>query len=524
MLTSLIRYATTIRYLKLRQIVFRVWRRIHRPKPDLRSAPGLQAPSAVWAAYTRTSSMTGPDTFTLLNVAHRIESEADWNHPQWPKLWLYNLHYFDDLNAMGAAQREAWHAALIQRWIAENPPGNGNGWEPYPCSLRIVNWVQWAWAGNRLDDKAVHSLAVQTRWLAARLEYHLLGNHLWANAKALCFAGLFFGGNEGARWFSKGCRLLFRELREQILSDGGHFERSPMYHAIILADVLDLIQLSRCFPGRLDASLIHTLQDTAQRMRHWLQLMSHPDGDIAFFNDATLGVAPTPAALEDYARELGLQPIASLPDGVSHLPNSGFIRVQNARTVLLADVGAVAPNYIPGHAHAGTLSFELSLDGRRVLVNSGISTYENDAERLRQRGTAAHNTVQVADRDSSEVWSAFRVARRVRTVTVEVHDNLATPCVEAQHNGYRRLGIRHQRTWRLLADGLEVRDRLHGSEQPAVAYFHWAPAADAVTMCTDGARSTEDTTWHPGFNCQEPTRREAVAFTRELLTEFRWNP
>ena len=176
------------------------------------------------------------------------------------------------------------------------------------------------------------------------------------------------------------------------------------------------------------------------------------------------------------------------------------------------------------HAHAGTLSFELSLDGRRVLVNSGISTYENDAERLRQRGTAAHNTVQVAGRDSSEVWSAFRVARRVRTVTVEVHDDLATLCVDAQHDGYRRLGIRHQRTWRLLPDGLEVRDRLPGPEQPAVAYFHWAPAAEAVTMRTDGARSTEDTTWHPGFNRQEPTRREAVAFTRELLTEFRWKP
>lgn len=524
MWTMLIRYAVTIRHLKVRQIVYRVWHRLHRPQPDLRPAPGQQMPSMRWMPYARAASMTGPDAFTLLNVPHHIESAADWNHPQWPKLWLYNLHYFDDLNTGGAVQRKAWHAALIRRWIAENPPGQGNGWEPYPCSLRIVNWVQWAWAGNRLDDEAVQSLAVQTRWLAARLEYHLLGNHLWANAKALCFAGLFFGGDEGARWLEKGGKLLFRELREQILPDGGHFERSPMYHAIILADVLDLLQLARHFPDRFDARQVHALQDAAQRMRRWLQVMRHPDGDIAFFNDVTLGVAPTPAALEDYARELGLPPVASPSDGVSHLPESGFIRLQNARAVLLADVGAVAPDYIPGHAHAGTLSFELSLDGRRVLVNSGISTYENDAERLRQRGTAAHNTVQVAGRDSSEVWSAFRVARRVRTVTVEVHDDLATLCVEAQHDGYRRLGIRHQRAWRLLPDGLEVRDRLHGPEQPGVAYFHWAPATEAVTMRTDGARSTEDTTWHPGFNRNEPIRREAVAFTRDLLTEFRWKP
>lgn len=524
MITRVARYWHTLRHLKLRQFVYRIWYRVYRPWPDLQPAPSLQTPAAGWLSCARPASLTGPDTFRLLNVERRIEQAADWNHPQWPKLWLYNLHYFDDLNADGASLRKAWHVDLLKRWIAENPPGQGNGWEPYPCSLRIVNWMQWAWAGNQLDADAVHSLAVQTRWLAKHLEYHLLGNHLWANAKTLCFAGCFFGGEEGVAWQKKGAALIARELHEQVLTDGGHFERSPMYHAIILADVLDLIQLARCFPGRFDAGQVHAMQDAAQRMRRWLQIMRHPDGDIAFFNDATWGVAPTPAALEDYARELGLPPVAPPSDGVSHLPESGFIRLQNARAVLLAEVGAVAPDYIPGHAHAGTLSFELSLDGRRVLVNSGISTYENDAERLRQRGTAAHNTVQVAGRDSSEVWSAFRVARRVRTVTVDVQDDLATPTVEAQHDGYRRLGIRHQRTWRLLPDGLEIRDQLHGSQQPAVAYFHWAPAADAVTMRTDGARSSEDVAWHPGFNLKEPIRREAVAFTRDLLTEFRWNP
>ncbi|WP_335338113.1 heparinase II/III family protein [Thioalkalivibrio nitratireducens] len=185
-----------------------------------------------------------------------------WNDPRRDKLWLYNLHYFDDLNAVDADARAGWHRALIPRWIAENPPGQGNGWEPYPTSLRIVNWVKWALrqgappgeadsalvgrppedppaARKRADGHPVllresagfrHSLAVQARWLRRRLEHHLLGNHLFANAKALVFTRAFFRGAEAEHWLALGQRLLARELREQILADGGHFERSPTGH------------------------------------------------------------------------------------------------------------------------------------------------------------------------------------------------------------------------------------------------------------------------------------------------------
>ena len=124
--------------------------------------------------------MTGPMKFRFLSVERTIGGAKDWNRADWPKLWLYNLHYFDDLAADEAAARAEWHRALVSRWMSENPPGQGNGWEPYPTSLRIVNWVKWSLAGNALSLEAVHSLALQARWLRKRLEFHLLGNHLWA--------------------------------------------------------------------------------------------------------------------------------------------------------------------------------------------------------------------------------------------------------------------------------------------------------------------------------------------------------
>ncbi|TLM64507.1 MAG: heparinase [Deltaproteobacteria bacterium] len=507
----------TVRYLRLQQLTGRIVHRLHQPRPDLRPAPAHRRVAAPWTpAVSRAVSMLAPDRFRFLNSEHTLCFPAAWNDPALPKLWLYNLHYFDDLNAEGADAHRDRHAALIARWIAENPPGAGNGWEPYPLSLRIVNWIKWVLAGNELPPDALHSLAIQARFLRKRLEYHLLGNHLWANAKALVFAGLFCDGPEADGWLDKGLEILAREIPEQILPDGGHFERSPMYHAIILDDLLDLVNLSRTFGREVPAVWL----DAIARMRRWLVALTHPDGRIALFNDAAFGVAPEPAALEAYAERLGLPDMGPISGGAVRLGDTGYLRVKAGHAVAFLDVAPVGPDYIPGHAHADTLGFELSLSGRRVIVDSGTSTYEKNVERQRQRGTAAHNTVTIDGADSSEVWGGFRVARRARPFDLRVEDNSGDVFVSCAHDGYRRLPGRpvHRRDWRLTADALQVCDRIEGAFQHAVARYHFHP--DVTVELDDptcgrgtladgrhfyfrvgkGVATLANTTYHPEFN------------------------
>lgn len=432
--------------------------------------------------------MLGPDQFCFLNVKGEVRTAADWDSDQREKLWLYNLHYFDDLNAEGAAERIDWHRALLDRWVGENPPAQGAGWEPYPVSLRIVNWIKWALAGNKFEPAWEHSLAIQARRLRRRVEWHLLGNHLFANAKALAFAGAFFDGPEAKEWITKGLDILAREVPEQVLLDGGHFERSPMYHALILEDLLDLVNLARDYPGVVPESDIQEWRAAVQRMRSWLSVMVHPDGDIAFFNDAALGIAPPRAELEAYAGRLDLPTSSPSEDGLTHLADSGYVRLQRDEAVALLDVAPIGPDYLPGHAHADTLSFELSLFGRRVIVNSGTSRYGTGAERLRERATAAHSTVEVNGTSSSEVWSGFRVARRARPFglkTAEEGDEITVSCA---HDGYRRLAGQpvHRRTWRLGERLLSVEDEVTGQYENAVARFHLHPDAAVEGNASDG--------------------------------------
>jgi uncharacterized heparinase superfamily protein len=513
-------YFHTLRHLRPAQVWGRLMFRLRNPSPDLRLAPPVGADPVSWQPPVgRRSSMLGRRSFRFLNEDGALPPGSDWALPGRAKLWLYNLHYFDDLNAMLAPERGDWHRDLVARWIAENPPGTGVGWEPYPTSLRIVNWIKWAWAGNPLDPAAQQSLAVQARWVGRRLERHLLGNHLFANAKALVFAGCYFQGPEAEAWLQRGMTILVEEIPEQVLPDGGHFERSTMYHALALDDMLDLLNIAAACPAPFTpwASSVSDWPEVAQRMGRWLSAMCHPDGEIAFFNDAAMGIAPTPAALTEYARRLGVDWDDGSRDGVVWLEHSGYVRAQRDGAVLFADVAPIGPDYLPAHAHADTLTFELSVQGQRVVVNSGTSCYGLGKQREYERGTAAHNTVEVEGQNSSEVWAGFRVARRARPFDVRVRMGDDVVRIEGAHDGYRcfRGGVVHRRTWELRNGGLEIVDRLEGRAGGAIARLHFHPA---VTLETDGvggvarwngggvsweAESCEPcvvaSTWHPEF-------------------------
>ena len=512
--------------------------------PDLSPAPALRRQRGSWRQPARRlQCLIGPKEFSFLNVKGTLD-EIGWNGAERSKLWRYNQHYFDDLNAVESELRVGWHRDLLNDWIGNNPPCTGNGWEPYPVSLRIVNWVKWVLAGNSLPSECESSLAIQARWLIVRLEKHLLGNHLFANAKALVFVGMFFKGAEADRWLSKGLHILNIELAEQILNDGGHFERSPMYHHIILEDVLDLINLINAYSKKDSFEELDKLNDSVCQMLSYMKAMGHPDGELAFFNDSTFGVAATRDELIKYASRLGISGDGENRLNQVLLKDSGFFRWEQGVAVLIANVGKVGPDYIPGHAHADTLSFELSLTQQRVLVNSGVSLYEDTEERLRQRGTRAHNTVEIDGANSSEVWKSFRVARRAKTFDFSIQkQNEKWVKIASSHDGYKRLKGRniHRREWVLKRDSLIVRDEVSGSFRSAVARFHLHPdvrldecsgercivsisqTGQKVEFIVEGGRlRVQPSTWHPQFGTSVPNNCLAVQFHGSVRMIIRW--
>ncbi|MBV5329410.1 MAG: hypothetical protein JZU65_17600, partial [Chlorobium sp.] len=243
---NLLRFARTISHLKLRQIVYQLIRRLQ-PRTTI-------APITGALALRQGVSLTSPlrrrmqgeeNTFTFLNLIKRFEPASfDWQAGDMGKLWRYNLHYFDYLHA--DERSIEGKVFLLGDWITKNPQGTPDAWEPFPVSLRIVNWIKFFLSAEgvvRVEERWLQSLYLQALWLEKNIEYHLLANHYFKNGKALIFAGLFFSGADAERWLNKGLAIISKEIEEQILADGGHFERSPMYHAMILEDCLDLVNI-----------------------------------------------------------------------------------------------------------------------------------------------------------------------------------------------------------------------------------------------------------------------------------------
>jgi uncharacterized heparinase superfamily protein len=223
--------------------------------------------------------------------------------------------------------------------------------------------------------------------------------------------------------------------------------------------------------------------------------------------------------------------------------DSGYVRLTNGDMVGILDVAKVGPDYQPGHAHADTLSFELSLFGQRVLVNSGTSCYGIGPERSRQRATAAHNTVEVDGADSSEVWDGFRVARRARPIDFQLNEGDGTVHVCCAHDGYRRLPGRvvHRRQWDWDGSSLRITDRIEGRHKRAIVRFHVHPDVQVEATGNDGTLLLADgrkAVWriegadvavvpdhfHPEFGLSLANRCiEAAATGPTVTTTVRWS-
>ncbi|PMO62218.1 heparinase [Vibrio breoganii] len=523
----------TLKYLKPIQLTNRVSRKLSKVRFN---APITQSnnTSTQWLSFSiLPSCYQGDRQFKFLNV---VDVVSDWNDDKKAKLWLYNLHYFDDLNQLGWQERTDIHTDLIDTWIAQNPPMVGNGWEPYTISLRCVNWIKWFLSGNEPKPEWLSGLSLQVQALDQQLEYHLLGNHLFANAKGLVFAGCFFKGKDAETWLKRGLAILEQEIPEQILADGGNFELTPMYHNTILADMLDLYQLSIVYPDLIPIETQSLWYGYILKMFGWAEQMEHPDGDVSFFNDSAIGIAPKLKRLKKYAEILNVDLPASNDEQVTVLKDSGYVVAKVNDKKLITDVAKVGPDYIPGHAHADTLSFELSIGNQRVFVNSGTSVYGLGAERLRQRKTETHNTVVVDGEDSSEVWSGFRVARRAYPSIPKINAKEQTVSVECSHDGYMRLPgkVMHTRNWQLASESLVVSDSLTGTFNEAQAHYHLHPDIQVLNegriiiqlpdnskygVRVEGGHAVVlDSTWHPEFGLSVANKKLLVNFEQNEVT------
>jgi uncharacterized heparinase superfamily protein len=467
----------------------------------------------------RIEMLGGRRQFSFLGRTVVMSEKINWAAPSdraSDQLWRMNLHYMEYLEELDPAMG----LAALEAWIAANPSHQRgywrHGWNSYVVSTRVVAWMQFLVRISARPSAIVDSLAAQVGYLERHLEIDIKGNHLIKNIKALIIASVFFSGRAADRWRTKGIALLAAELPAQILGDGTHFERSPSYHAQVFADLIEIRNALGCDP------LNGILDETLRRMLSSVILLSHPDGMAALFNDSGLHMAYKPrACIAAYAKVLGVPP--PLIDGPFGLTDAGYYGLRAGDTYFVADMGRIGPDSLPAHAHGDVGSFELSVNGERIIVDPGVYEYVAGPLRAASRSASSHNTLAVDGVDQAAFYDAFRCGRRPRVDVEEWTKRDESFELEGRHNGYEASGVtairrisaspkRYVITDRILANK-PVRANVSLLLHPGVTVTFDAGAVvlkrgkAVLKLCSTVPPAVEAATWYPDMGVSRGTSR-----------------
>lgn len=489
-------YFNTIKYLKPSQMYFRVSNKVKRKLYE-KNLISVKIPNSLvcnngydftipeldyeheYMSRFNTNDILN-NTFKFINITNTVNLETAWNDKDLQHLWRYNLHYFEYLfklahEYINNGQNDIYYnkfKELVENWIDNNPLPYGDGWHPYTISLRVTNWIcvyevfeKDIKKDERFNEKIIKSMYLQYKYLQKNLEKDVLGNHYFENIKALIIASIFFGEYKIKDKFKK---ELIIQLKEQILDDGMHFELSPMYHKIILEDLIKITYW-------LKEDYIHNeLLLYIQQMVNVMYSLEDRFGKTPSFNDCADGISKSYKCILKFCEKyFNLKPKFN-----TNLESSGYYIIKDDDKKLIFDTGDICPKYLPAHGHCDALSFELSFKAKPIIVNRGTYKYENGQWRNYFRSTKSHSTVIVSKKEQSQCWSSFRVAKRIRNINRTIFEYRGIKFYAGTYKSFtgykhkRYIGYINKHTM-IVLDNVEVK-----SEDNIESYLHFNPEID----------------------------------------------
>jgi len=327
---------------------------------------------------------------------------------------------------------------------------------PYVVSMRLTNWLK---ASHRtsFDHFTITHIEKLGQLLQRNKEFHLLGNHLLKNIKALIFYHIYF--DHEPKTLDSELHLLEKQLLVQVLPDGWHIERTPTYHLVILEDLLDIYNV---LPDSVSNTTIAILKDNIRKM---LSSTNYWEEEYPLLNDSSYWSAPRLSEIQQYAQTLGFE-IQKPTANLAHYPYAGYYTFIRPEFTLWIDAGNLGPEYLTGHAHNDSLSFILYVNSSVLFGDTGACSYQDQDLRNRARTVQSHNTVMIENIEPSEFWGSFRHARKIKLISRDVNDNRLRAAVT-----YRKR--KHERSWEITGNTIIISDTINGNY--GNAFFHLAP-------------------------------------------------
>jgi hypothetical protein len=462
----LVRYFFTIKDLKFRQILYRAYGYIWRPKfKRIKSHEHDFATPNKRVDFVPKSTIIG-DRIIILGKHLQLNDFFDpQTYSSFLPLEQFTLHYMDFL------LDSTFDVKTVRDFAEyyENHPDLPYAYAPYAVSMRLINWLKASHHAS-FDSFIINHIEKLGQFLRRNKEFHLLGNHLLKNIKSLIFYHIYFRHDQ--KFLNSELRLLEAQLNEQIHPDGWHFERTPTYQLVVLEDLLDIYNI---LPRSVASNTADILKETIKRM---LEATFYWEEEYPLMNDSSYWSAPRPSTIHRYAQSLGFDlhvPQAAL----AHYPDAGYFAFLRPEFTLWIDAGDLGPGYLAGHAHNDSLSFLLYEHNSVLFGDTGACSYQDPSLRNSARSVKSHNTVMIENIEPSEFWGSFRYARKIKLISREISINKLRAAVSYRNR-------RHERIWEINNNTITITDEVSGKY--ATAFFHIAPGLN-VSLDTDSKRA-----------------------------------
>ena len=257
---------------------------------------------------------------------------------------------------------------------------------------------------------------------------------------------------------------LHREIDKQF-NNYLHFEKTPSYHNLLTEQLISYAAIKKTCNSKNNQKFLTFLE----KLIFISKKVSHPDKKLSFFNDTNYD------SISYNELELLFSKNFEKKSFREKISNFSYPVLSNKKIFIISKFCGPSPDFNPGHSHADSLSFEASINNKRFIINKGISTYEKNYLRLVQRSTKSHNSVEINNLNSSQVWSSFRVGKKSNVFNsfVDTKKNI----VSARHNGNSNIfnDIIHFRKLSLFKKSFFIYDEISGKFKSFKIFFHFAP-------------------------------------------------
>jgi hypothetical protein len=457
--------------------------------------------------YITSKNILTHNTFNILNRSLSFTSEIPWNYPNNGKDWRDNLNFFffltqDDLTKEKGLMLLYLYSDQYKNIKLEN--------ENLVISYRAINWIKFI-SKHQLERKTLDRILYSDyRYLLSILAYNKGGYELLVNGISLLFGAYYFKAPD---LLKEAKIILSRELSEQILSDGAHFQKSQMFHNLILSHLIDSYNLMQNNSVFEDEQLNNLMLSKICAMLAFNQNITYTNGDFASFNESVQEYIIPNNELLNYASSLNLKPF-DIP-----LSSSGFRKVKLDKLEATIDIGKMGPDYCLHFAQASVFSFDLRFNNKTFIINNGTSTFEDKITRFREKSTGYHNTVSYKNKNQAEFFNNFKVACRPEVTVLQEDKNY----FKVSHDGYKRLNAIHQREFKFYPNGVLITDEithLNNHHDLSFANFHFHPDYTDIIVEDNIVKIGE---WKMEFNGQKDIRvldyQHPLSYNKRVLAK-----